>query len=403
MNEAIQPTKTEAKLFEALRAQSMASEAARHLADESMAALSESGWMRTLVPKRSGGEEAGLRAMAERVRKASEACPAAGWVLMVSLAHDFVIGSFPFEAQDEVWNSGKDGNPDDATPGSLAPGGTLTPVNGTDGADGWRASGRWPFNSGAIHGNWFLLGAVAQLEGPDGEARPALHHIVAPRADMTLEDDWHPLGLKGTGSVDAILEDVFVPPHRAIDSGVLLGTRSEWARQQATGLYRIPILPALGAHIAAAMLGMARPAYRAALETVTGQKDRYTKRAKLERPGLHFRLAEADAELRAAELMMADTLDLLEAMADPDSAMGDGEAPRAKAKMQAAYIGELCRRAVDRLIAGTGARSAFDDSPLQRAFRDLTMAAKHELINFDGSMMTHGRLEVGLDAGGVPL
>ena len=50
-----------------------------------------------------------------------------------------------------------------------------------------------------------------------------------------------------------------------------------------------------------------------------------------------------------------------------------------------------------------GARSAFDDSALQRAFRDLTMAAKHEMINIDTSAQAYGRTLVGLDTHGFPL
>lgn len=471
--DALRPT------LDILAAHAADSEAARQLAPESARAMAEAGLFRTLVPRRCGGEEATLRDMADRVRLASAACPAAGWVLMVSLAHDFVIGSFPEQAQDEVWG-GDLGGPDDATPGSLAPGGVLEPA-ARDGVDGWLAKGKWPFNSGAVHGKWFLLGAVDRSGGA-----PQLYHVVVPRADLTLSDDWHPLGLKGTGSVDAVADGIFIPAHRGIDSGILLGAKSAWAGRQATRLYRTPILPGLAVHIAAAMLGMAWPAYAAAMDSITGQKDRYTLKAKLERPGMHLRLAEADAELRAAGHLLDEALGLLESMAGaeprtartpprapgrprddaslfqsdanggvrgsdgaglaPSNANGnrndgvrgadgtgnvpprpepvEGRGPasmggpdtapadtnpadtvenRARTKYLAAYTGELCRRAVDRLISATGARSAFDDSPLQRAFRDLTMASKHELINLDGSALTYGRLMVGLDSGGTPL
>ena len=77
--------------------------------------------------------------------------------------------------------------------------------------------------------------------------------------------------------------------------------------------------------------------------------------------------------------------------------------PLAAARYRAAYIVETCRRATDRVMQATGARSAFDASPVQRAFRDITMASKHELANHDGGAEIFGRTLLGLDPGNVPL
>ncbi len=374
-----------ADLLAVLAAESRASEQARQLSAASVAAMRDLGLFRLLVPQRAGGLEGSLGDMADCVRSCAGSCSAAGWVLMVSTAHDLVVGSFPEAAQDEVWARGPDG----VLPGSLAPSGTMVPVDG-----GFRLEGRWGFNSGAAHGDWFLLGTADR----SGE-RPRLYHVVVPRADLDLDDNWHTIGLRGTGSVDALARDIFVPAHRALDSAVLLAGRSEWAGRHASDLYRTPIIPGLAAHISAAALGIARPALDAALLLLTGQKDRYTGRPKQDRPGIQMRLAEAEAELACAEHMLRDSLELLATAAGG----ADSRELRARAKFQAAYATELCRRAVERLIAATGARSAFDDSPLQRAFRDLTMGCKHEMANLDNAALTHGRMLLGLDPGGAPL
>jgi alkylation response protein AidB-like acyl-CoA dehydrogenase len=137
----------------------------------------------------------------------------------------------------------------------------------------------------------------------------------------------------------------------------------------------------------------------AALELTGGQRDRYTGADKADRPGLQMRFAEASTELRGAELLLTDVLDLLERIAGGADSVDN----RALARYRAAYAVELCRRAVDRVMQATGARSAFDASPIQQAFRDITMAAKHELANLDGSAQTYGRTLLGLDPGDVPL
>jgi alkylation response protein AidB-like acyl-CoA dehydrogenase len=102
--------------------------------------------------------------------------------------------------------------------------------------------------------------------------------------------------------------------------------------------------------------------------------------------------------LTAAAALVGDTLDLLQPWPDLEDA--EAQARRARIKFQNAYSFEMCRRAGDRLMAAAGGRAAFDDSDLQRAFRDLTMAAKHEMVNFDNSALAYGRSLVGLDLAG---
>ena len=372
-------------LLSTLAAHSDESNKARQLADASVEAMRAAGLFRLLVPKRAGGEACDFRHGAAIIRACSRQCSAAGWVLMVSTAHDWIIGGFPEAAQDDVWRDGPDG----VTPGSLAPSGSITPVSG-----GFKIEGRWSFNSGAAHGDWFLLGNVDR-----GGDKPRLYHVVVPRVELALDDNWHTIGLQGTGSVDATAKGIFVPEHRAMDSGLLLSGDGEWAGRHGNELYRIPVIPGLAVYLAAAAGGIAEAAFDAALELITSQTDRYTGKRKLDRPGLHMRLAEARSELTCAERLVDDALNLLVQATDRD----DTPALRAQAKFQAAHAVELFRRAVDRLMAASGARSAFDDSVLLRAFRDLTMAAKHEMINYDTSAQAYGRTLVGLDTHGFPL
>ena len=373
------------ELIEVLSAHAKASEQARQLAPESVQAMRDAGLLRALVPKSYGGLELEFRDAARLIRDCMAGCSAAGWVLMVSAGHDWMVGSYPHAVQDEVWAAG----PDQVTPGSLAPGGTLVPTDG-----GWKMTGRWSFNSGAAHGTWFILGAVDQ----SGD-KPRLIHTLVPRADLELADNWRVLGLCGTGSVDATATDLFVPEHRTIDSRALFSGRSEWANRHPSNVYKIPIFSGLSSILASAMLGIAENGLEAAKALIVGQKDRYTGRPKADRPGLHMRLARAKAELQCAEHLLNDNFDLLDVMAD-----GGATIPlRAQAKFQATYSAELSRRAVDRLISATGSRSAFDDSPLQKAFRDLTMASKHETINFDSACQAYGRTLLGLDLGGFPV
>jgi 3-hydroxy-9,10-secoandrosta-1,3,5(10)-triene-9,17-dione monooxygenase len=372
-------------VIEILAAHADASEKARQLAPESVKAMRDAGLFRALVPKSHNGLELSLGQAARLIRDCMAGCSAAGWVLMVSAGHDWMLGAFPHAVQDEIWADG----PDQVTPGALAPQGDLVPAQG-----GFNMTGRWSFNSGAAHGSWFILGAADHT----GD-KPRLFHTMVPRADLNFDDNWFVLGLEGTGSIDITVENLFVPKHRTLDSRDLFGGRSKWAERHATNVYKTPVFSGLSSILASAMLGIAENGLEAAKALILDQKDRYTGRPKADRPGLHMRLAQSVAELQCAEHLLSDNFDLLEIMAEG----GTTSALRAQAKFQATYSAELSRRSIDRLISATGSRSAWDDSPLLKAFRDLTMGAKHETINFDNACQGYGRVLLGLDLGGYPV
>ena len=90
------------------------SEHDRRLCDDSVAAMADAGLWRIFTPRLYGGWEAGLSAQVDAVIELSAAHPAAGWVLMVTNAHSFMIGNFPVACQDEVFGD----DPDRADPGN---------------------------------------------------------------------------------------------------------------------------------------------------------------------------------------------------------------------------------------------------------------------------------------------
>src|ERR1700730_13370785 len=82
---------------------------ARSLVPASMKAMVDAGLFRIPQPSRVGGYELGLRTLAGAVTTVSETCPTSGWVLMVMCAHHFCLGTFPEQAQDDVFGGGRDG------------------------------------------------------------------------------------------------------------------------------------------------------------------------------------------------------------------------------------------------------------------------------------------------------
>ena len=358
----------------------------RRLAEGAMTALRDAGALRLLVPERAGGDEREFADMVANVREAALYDGAAAWVLMVLVGHSWMLGSMTEELQDEVYGV----DPDAIVPGSLAPVGSATECDG-----GWLVDGRWPFTSGAVWGKWFLLGSQVLAEGK----RPRLLHVVIPREDIEVDDNWYAIGLRGTGSCDVVADGAFVPTHRTVDSGDLLGGRSPWSSRHRTTVYRTPVLPGLAVHVAAAVLGLARAGLDDAADRLGTQDDRYMGSPKSKRPGLHMRLAESNTEVRSAELLIDDTLGLLRQAADG----ADSKQLRAQAKYQGSYAIELCRRALDRVTTAAGGRAVFDGSRLQQTFRDVTMASQHQVADLDTVGEAYGRTRLGMDPGAHPL
>ncbi len=361
-------------------------EANRRLAEGAMTALRDAGALRLLVPERAGGDEREFADMVANVREAALYDGAAAWVLMVLVGHSWMLGSMTEELQDEVYGV----DPDAIVPGSLAPVGSATECDG-----GWLVDGRWPFTSGAFWGKWFLLGSQVLAE----EEWPRLIHVVIPRDDIEIDDNWYAIGLRGTGSCDVVADGAFVPTHRTVDSGDLLGGRSPWSSRHRTNVYRTPVLPGLAVHVAAAALGLARAGLDDAADRLGTQDDRYMGSPKSRRPGLHMRLAESNTEVRAAELLIDDTLGLLRQAADG----ADSKQLRAQAKYQGSYAIELCRRSLDRVTTAAGGRAVFDGSRLQQTFRDVTMASQHQVADLDTVGEAYGRTRLGMDPGAHPL
>ena len=134
---------------------------------------------------------------------------------MVCVAHDYIVGRFPEECQREVY----EGDADNLVAGALAPQGNIERRAG-----GWRLNGRWQFGSGCDHSPWFILGARVADPAPESYL---VYHLVVPRADIEMEDSWHTLGMRGTGSKDLLARDVLVPDHRAMPTHpTFLGLKS---------------------------------------------------------------------------------------------------------------------------------------------------------------------------------
>lgn len=350
------------------------SEKMRRLDDDAAAALRQSGLSRVLTPKKFGGFELSPSAHIWACAELGTVCSSSSWVLMVCAAHDYIVGRFPEECQKEVY----EGDADNLLAGCLHPQGTLERVS-----NGWRLNGRWPFGSGCDHSPWFIMGAKVTNAKED---EPLIYHVMVPRADVEMDDTWHTLGMRGTGSKDLVIRDAFIPDHRIMPTFPTFLGLSPHAKAPT---FRLPVYAGLASMMTASVLGMAERGYKAFIEKTRTRVSAYGA-IKAESSGMQRRIAEAGAELAAARRLLEDICQRFDvAHAADQGPMPDRE--RIQFRWDAAYVAELSRRAIERIYASAGAHSLYEGNPVQRAYRDVVTACHHAVVDFDVVSELQGR------------
>jgi alkylation response protein AidB-like acyl-CoA dehydrogenase len=356
----------------------------RRLADDAANALRESGLARMITPRQFGGYELSPSHHIRACADIANVCSAASWVLMVCVAHDYIIGRFPEECQREVY----EGDADNLVAGSLAPQGVIEKVEG-----GWRFTGRWQFGSGCDHSPWFILGSKMANPGPDDYI---IHHVMVPRADVVLDDTWHTLGMRGTGSKDLVVTNAFVPAHRVVPTTPTFLGLSPHAKAPT---YRLSVYSGLPAMLSGSVLGMAEAGLKAFVEATSKRTTPYGV-VKAMNPIMQKRVAESTAEVAAARRLLEDMCDRFDALMAIDKPMSAKD--RIQMRWDSAYVVELSRRAIERLFAAAGAHGLYEGNKVYRAFRDINTACHHAVIDFDTVSNLKGQFELTGDLGENP-
>jgi alkylation response protein AidB-like acyl-CoA dehydrogenase len=172
-----------------------------------MNAMREHGLYALWRPKVFGGLEVDPMAAFRVFEEVSRIDSAAGWNLVVSCSFDCVGAWFSDEGAREIF-----GHPDVILAGAFFPARKAVPVDG-----GYLVTGQTPFMSGAYHAQWFIgLANVYDGQTPRlGESgAPITLLTVCPAGEATVIDTWHTLGMRGTGSHDVLMQELFVPSRR---------------------------------------------------------------------------------------------------------------------------------------------------------------------------------------------
>jgi 3-hydroxy-9,10-secoandrosta-1,3,5(10)-triene-9,17-dione monooxygenase len=371
------------ELLPALRERAQETEDARVVPAESVKALTEAGFFRLLQPARFGGLEADPLTFLTAVRLIASACGSTGWVSSVVGVHPWQLALFPLQAQEEVWGT----DPGARMSSSYAPTGQAETVPG-----GHRLNGRWSFSSGCDHATWVLLGAIAK----DEEGNPADYRtFLLPASDYAIDDVWDTVGLRGTGSNDIVVSDVFVPEFRSLSFNDVFRCACPGQEANPAPLYRLPYGSVFSYAITTPIIGMAMGAYQAHVDY---QRERvrasYVGQKAAEDPHSQVRVAEAAAELDSAWLALERNMAELMEHARAGTKIPLPLRLRIR-RDQVRGTGQAIR-AVDRLFENSGGRALKRGTPIQRFWRDAHAGRVHAINDPERALSMFGRGEFGL-------
>jgi 3-hydroxy-9,10-secoandrosta-1,3,5(10)-triene-9,17-dione monooxygenase len=379
------------ELLPTLRQRAQETEDARVVPAESVKSLEETGFFRLLQPKSAGGLEADPVTFFTAVRLIASACGSTGWVASVVGVHPWQLALFPPQAQDDVWGA----DPATRMSSSYAPTGKAKLVKGGGevGGGGYQLNGRWSFSSGCDHASWVLLGGIVT----DDAGQPVdFCTFLLPASDYTIDDVWDTVGLRGTGSNDIVVDNAFVPGHRALSFTGVTKIACPGHQVNPGPLYRIPFGSIFSYAITTPIIGMATGAYAAHVDY---QRQRvrasYVGQRSAEDPFAQVRIAEAAALIDAAWLALER--DMTELMGHATSNEKIPLPLRLRTRRDQVTGTGQAIRAVDLLFENSGGRALKLGTPIQRFWRDAHAGRVHAINDPERALSTFGRGELGHD------
>lgn len=353
-------------------------EASRRLPDDLARDLAQAGFFRVSLPAAYGGIDLTPMQALEIFEALAQADASVAWCVWNGNTHWTAAQLAPAAARTIHTN------PDVITANSTRASGTARAVAG-----GYQVSGRWSLVSGCELAAWMVLLCVVHDNAtprltPAGT--PEIRFLLLPATACEIIDTWTVGGLRGTGSHDVAVRDVFVPLDFAsgfTDPHVLPQPR-----------YRIPpfsrVIPGLGAMA----LGIARTAIDTFAEIAGAKTPARTTQMLRDNHGAQVRVSQAESLVRSARLFLFDSLDRLWT-----TLLATGEVSmqaRAHVRLAASHAVSSAVQAVDLLYIGAGATSLYASCPLEQAFRDVHAITLHIGVN-PRVMESTGRVLLGLE------
>jgi indole-3-acetate monooxygenase len=343
--------------------------------------MAEAGLFRLWIPRSLGGEEADPLTLIRIVEEVSRIDGAVGWCLALAGEYGIFAGYLPPEAAHEIFGS----DPNVRTAGAFRPSGNARVVTG-----GYQVTGRWKLGSGCQHSTW-IVGGCQILDGTEPRLRadgtPVTRLLFFPATDCEIIDTWHSIGLRGTGSHDYAVADVFVPARRS------LSLREPPV--EPGPLYAMPAIALFTTGLAAVSLGIARHAIDILLELAQARTTVRSQGGGLrEDATVQASVGQAEALVGSGRAFLYETLKEAWQVAGRGQAVS--LAQRAKLWLASTQAASASKQAAELIFSAGSSASPYVASGIERCMRDILAAAQH-LAVIPANYQMAGQAFLGLD------
>jgi alkylation response protein AidB-like acyl-CoA dehydrogenase len=297
-------------------------------------ALRDAGLFSLWLPKSMGGPELTSAELTRVVEVLSRADGSVGWLAGIASSNSRLAGYLPEDIAGRIWGDGKT-----VLAGTLNPVGTALPVAG-----GYRVNGQWAYASGINHSDW-LLGSCRVLKGdepsmgPDGS--PETRLMLFPKEQAEVLDTWDVTGMRGSGSHDFRVADLYVPSEYSVDAVTPKPV-------QTSLLYRLALVTVFNTSVFGVPLGIARAAIDDLITTAASKKPMSSTQPLRDHTTVQIEVGRAEAILRSARAFVFEAIEALWAAGER------GEVTyrdRALARMAGSHAASAAVQVVDMMFA----------------------------------------------------
>jgi alkylation response protein AidB-like acyl-CoA dehydrogenase len=358
---------------------------------ELVARLHAAGFYRLVMPRALGGLQVDPVTYTGVVETLAEGCGSVGWNIANNNIVKLVMLALPDDGIAEINAEG----PDFVAAGTaVAGGGQAVPVPG-----GYRVTGHWTFGTGCMEAGWMLASFQIMDDGkprPGPGGAPGYWRGVFRKSETrVVPGTWDVTGLRGTGSFDWTVTDVFIPERRVVhQAGAPVD--NQWSRWG--GLtFALPSVAWLGPHHSSVVTGIARAGIAALIELACVKVPRGRTGAMLNQSEqAQEAIARADTILGAARLWRSAMIaELWNTMATGGETTLE---QRARCRLAAVHAGDAARQAMDMVYHFSGTTGFKRATRMSECWRDLHTVGQTGMVAPEWYPIG-GRALMGMDPG----
>jgi alkylation response protein AidB-like acyl-CoA dehydrogenase len=357
-------------------------ECRRELPEPVVAALAERGFFRLLLPRSLGGAELLPASFVPVIEEIAKADASTAWCLNQASGCSMTAAYLDPAAACEIFGGPR---------GILAWGPGPGKSRAVDG--GYRVTATFSFASGSHNATW--LGCHVPVVEADGTPRlnpdgsPVVRTLLFPKTSARMTDIWHVIGLKGTGSDQFSVEDLFVPERHS-------ASRDDEARHEEGLLYRFSSLQLYAAGFAGVAMGIARSTLDAFVALAHDKVPFRSGSTLHDNHLIQLQVAQGEAQLSGARAFLLRSL--AEITAEVERAGHITLDQRMVIRLASTFAIHQSVQVVDTAYHAAGSTAIFEQNPFERRFRDIHTVSQ-QLQGRQEHFETVGQYLLGLDPG----